>query len=63
MRLHFHRRGQDVFLVPLELMKPKADATKIVKQLQAGADIAALRIIPKNKRVQVQFQPVAVTGK
>ena len=50
----------DVFLVPLELMKGKADVTKIVKQLQAGADIAAHRIIPKNKRLQ--FQPVAVCG-
>ena len=52
---------KNVFLVPLELMKGKADATKIVRQLQAGADIAACRIIPKNK--EVQFQPVAVCGK
>ena len=52
--------GADVFLVPLELMKGKADVTKIVKQLQAGADIAAHRIIPKNKKLQ--FQPVAVCG-
>ena len=50
----------DVFLVPLELMKGKADVTKIVKQLQAGADIAAHRIIPENK--SLQFQPVAVCG-
>ena len=50
----------DVFLAPLELMKGKADATKIIRQLQAGADIAAHRIIPKNERVQ--FQPVAVCG-
>ncbi len=53
--------GADVFLVPLELMKGKADATKIMKQLQAGANIAARSIIPKNK--SVQFQPVAVCGK
>lgn len=52
---------KDVFLVPLELMKGKADATKIMKQLQAGANIAARSIIPKNK--SVQFQPVAVCGK
>ena len=51
----------DVFLVPLELMKGKLDASKVVKQLQAGANIAAARIIPK--REQVQFQPVAVCGK
>ena len=51
----------DVFLVPLELMKGKLDASKVVKQLQARANIAAARIIPK--REQVQFQPVAVCGK
>ena len=51
---------KDVFLVPLELMKGKADATKIVRQLQAGANIAARCIIPKNE--SVQFQPVAVCG-
>ena len=41
----------DVFLVPLELMKGKLDASKVVKQLQAGANIAAARIIPKLVRV------------
>ena len=51
---------KDVFLVPLEL-KGTADATKIVRQLQAGADIADRRIIPKNKTVQ--FQPVAACRK
>ncbi len=50
----------DVFLAPLELMKGKADATKIIGQLQAGARIAARSIIPKNERVE--FQPVAVCG-
>ena len=54
--------GKDVFFVPLEV-KPTPDATKIVNQLQAGADIADLRIIPKNKRVQVQFQPVVAHRK
>ena len=49
--------GKDVFFVPLEV-KPTPNAKKILNQLQAGADIADLRIIPKNKRVQVQFQPV-----
>ena len=52
--------GNDVFLVPLEV-KPTPDATKIVNQLQAGADIADRRIIPKNKRVQ--FQPVVAHRK
>ena len=49
----------NVFLVPLELMDGKPDTTKIVRQLQAGANIAA-HIIPK--RAQVQFLPVAVCG-
>ena len=46
--------------MPLELMNGTADATKIMTQLQAGANIAANRIIPKNK--SVQFQPVAFCG-
>ena len=49
----------NVFLVPLELKKGKLDASKIVKQLQAGAKVAAC-IIPK--REGVQFVPVAVCG-
>ena len=52
--------GKEFFFVPLEV-KPTPDATKIVNQLQAGADIADLRIIPKNKRVQ--FQPVVAHRK
>ena len=52
--------GKDVFFVPLEV-KRTADARKIVRQLQAGADIADSRIIPKNK--SVQFQPVAACNK
>ena len=50
----------DVFLVPLELKRGKLDASDAVRQLQAGANIAATRIIPK--REQVQFLPVAVCG-
>ena len=50
----------DVFLVPLELKRGKLDASDVAKQLQAGANIAAARIIPK--REQVQFLPVAVCG-
>ena len=50
----------NVFLVPLELMEGKPDTTKIVRQLQAGANIAAARIIPK--RAQVQFRPIAFCG-
>ena len=53
--------SSNVFLVPLELKRGKLDAGDIVKQLQAGADIAATRIIPK--REQVQFLPVAVCRK
>ena len=49
----------DVWLAPLELKKGDLDASKVVKQLQAGADIAA-RIIPAGE--PVQFQPVAVFG-
>ncbi len=50
----------NVFLVPLELKRGKLDASDALKQLQAGANIAAARIIPKRERVQ--FQPVAVCG-
>ncbi len=49
----------NVFLVPLELKKGKLDASQIVKQLQAGANIAA-RIIPRGEHVQ--FRPVGVCG-
>ena len=52
--------SQNIFLVPLELMDGKPDTTKIVKQLQAGANIAATRIIPK--RAKVRFRPVAFCG-
>lgn len=51
---------EDVFLVPLELMNGQPDTTKIVRQLQAGANIAATRIIPK--RAQVHFRPIAFCG-
>jgi hypothetical protein len=50
----------DVYLVPLELKRGKLDASTIVKQLRAGANIAGDRIIPM--RAQVQFLPVAVCG-
>ena len=50
----------DVYLVPLELKRGKLDASDVVKQLRAGANIAAARIIPI--REQVQFLPVAVCG-
>ena len=49
----------DVLLAPLELKKGELDASKVVKQLQAGADIAT-RIIPAGE--PVQFRPVAVFG-
>ena len=52
--------SDDVLLIPLELKKGELDASDIVKQLQAGANIAAARIIPK--RAQVQFRPVAFCG-
>ena len=53
--------SSNVFLVPLELKKGKLDASDALKQLQAGANIADTRIIPKGEGVQ--FQPVAVCGK
>ena len=49
----------NVFLMPLELKKGKLDASQIVKQLQAGANIAA-RIIPRGEHVR--FRPVGVCG-
>ena len=52
--------SSNVFLVPLELKRGKLDASDTLKQLQAGANIAAARIIPK--REGVQFLPVAVCG-
>ena len=52
--------SDDVLLIPLELKKGELDASDIVKQLQAGADIAATRIIPEGEGVQ--FLPVAVCG-
>ena len=50
----------DVYLVPLELKRGKLDASDVVKQLQAGANIADLII---SRREQVQFLPVAVCGR
>ena len=50
----------NVFLVPLELKRGKLDASEVVKQLQAGANIADNRIIPMGEGVQ--FVPVAVCG-
>ena len=50
----------DVFLLPLELKRGKLDASDVARQLQAGANIADNRIIPK--RELVQFQPVGVCG-
>lgn len=52
--------SSNVFLVPLELKRSKLDASDALKQLQAGANIADTRIIPKGEGVQ--FQPVAVCG-
>ena len=52
--------SSNVFFVPLELKRGKLDASDVVRQLQAGANIADNRIIPK--RELVQFQPVGVCG-
>ena len=51
----------DVWLEPLELMKGDLDASKAVKQLQAGTNIADAHIIPAGE--QVEFKPVAVSGR
>ena len=50
----------NVFLMPLELKKGKLDASDVVRQLQAGANIADDRIIPEGEGVQ--FVPVGVCG-
>ena len=50
----------NVFLLPLELKRGKLDASDVARQLQAGANIADNRIIPKHELVQ--FQPVGVCG-
>ena len=47
----------EVFLVPLELTNQEFDSSKAVRQLQAGAMVAA-RIILDSE--DVQFRPVAV---
>ena len=52
--------SSNVFLVPLELKRGKLDASDVVRQLQAGANIADNRIIPK--RESVQLLPVAICG-
>ena len=52
--------SNNVLVEPLELKKGELDASQVVKQLQAGADIADARIIPAGD--QVQFRPVAVYG-
>ena len=52
--------SNNVLLAPLELTKKELKSSKTVRQLQAGADIAATRIIPKSE--PVQFQPVAYCG-
>lgn len=51
--------ANNVFVVPLELTKQDLKTRKIVRQLRAGADIAA-GIIPSSEFVQ--FQPVGVCG-
>ena len=50
----------NAFLMPLELTGSDLDVSKVVRQLQAGADISDDCIIPK--REQVQFLPVGVYG-
>ena len=52
--------SDEVLVVPLELTKQDLKARKIVKQLRAGANIAANQILPVDG--QVQFQPVGVCG-
>lgn len=50
--------GKD-WVVPLELQKGKAYASKILEQLQAGADIAE-KLVPKGENLE--FRPVAAYG-
>ena len=50
--------GKD-WVVPMELQKGKASASKIVPQLQAGASIAE-KLVPKGENLE--FRPVAAYG-
>ena len=52
--------SNNVLLAPLELTKKELKASKVVKQLQAGANLADAHIIPAGE--QVKFQPVAYCG-
>lgn len=47
------------FVIPLELMKGGLDSSKVVVQLQAGANFAQKHI---SRNQVVSFRPVAVTG-
>ena len=51
--------SDEVLVMPMELTKQDLKASKFVKQLRAGAQIAA-RILPSGEFVQ--FQPVGVCG-
>ena len=47
------------FVIPIELMKGRLDSSKVVVQLQAGANFAQNHI---SRDQVVSFRPVAVTG-
>ena len=51
--------NSETWLVPIELKRGKPNASQIVRQLQAGANVAN-RIIPN--QAQIRFKPVAVYG-
>ena len=53
-------RSGETWVVPMELMKGKATASKIVPQLRAGASIAE-KLVPDNEKVR--FRPVAAYGR
>lgn len=48
-----------VWVAPMELKRGKPNASQVVLQLQAGADVAD-KIIPRN--AEIQFRPIVVFG-
>ena len=51
--------NSEAWLVPMELKRGKPNTSQIVRQLQAGSDVAD-RIVPD--QAQIRFRPIAVYG-
>lgn len=54
-------KKRQCLVVPIELKSGGLDASKVIKQLQAGSDFAA-SIIPEYYDVEVQFTPIVAYG-